>query len=163
MRIGGSSKIARDSRGWLLLKRLTPFWFRLRRLRVADFAAYYRRVRASLEQAVKLDQSIDVYPDPKPFCDVCRWQGRCDAKRRADDHLSLVAGISKIQIAELAEHAVTTCAALAAMPIPLTFKPGRGSASALERVREQARIQVEGRAAGVVLAWIMRGGLADVA
>jgi len=31
-----------------------------------------------------------------------------------------------------------TCAALAAMPIPLTFKPSRGSASALERVREQA-------------------------
>ena len=41
--------------------------------------------------------------------------------------------------------------ALAGMPIPLTFKPGRGSASALERVREQARIQVEGKAAGVVL------------
>ena len=118
--------------------------------RVADFAAYYRRVRTSLEQAVKLDRTIDVYPDPKPFCDVCRWQERCDAKRHADDHLSLVAGISKIQIAELAEHAVTTCAALAATPIPLTFKPGRGSASALERVREQARIQVEGRAAGDV-------------
>lgn len=31
-----------------------------------------------------------------------------------------------------------TCAALAAMPIPLTFKPSRGSASALERVRERA-------------------------
>jgi predicted RecB family nuclease len=118
--------------------------------RTADFAAYYRRVRASLEQAVKLDQAIDVYPDPKPFCDVCRWQERCDAKRHADDHLSLVAGISKIQIAELGEHAVTSCAALAAMPIPLTFKPGRGSASALERVREQARIQAEGKAAGDV-------------
>ena len=60
--------------------------------RTDDFAAYYRRVRASLEQAVKLDQAINVYPDPKPFCDVCRWQERCDAKRHADDHLSLVAG-----------------------------------------------------------------------
>ena len=119
--------------------------------RVADFAAYCRRVRASLEQAVKLDQAINVYPDPKPYCEVCRWQERCDAKRHADDHLSLVAGIRKIQIAELAEHAVTTCAALASVPIPLTFKPSRGSAGALERVREQARIQVEGRGAGVVL------------
>jgi predicted RecB family nuclease len=118
--------------------------------RTADFAAYYRRVRASLEQAVKLDQAINVYPDPKPFCEVCRWQERCDAKRHADDHLSLVAGISKIQIAELGGHAVTSCASLAAMPIPLTFKPNRGSASALERVREQARIQVEGKAAGDV-------------
>ena len=125
--------------------------YRPQTFRVADFAAFYRRVRASLEQAVKLDQTVDIYPDPKPFCDVCRWEERCDAKRRADDHLSLVASISKIQITELAEHAVTTCTALAAMPIPLTFKPSRGSASALVRVREQARIQVEGKAAGVIL------------
>ena len=166
------TKLSRETKGGTVLQLslysdllakvqgLTPQWFHViapwseyqpQTFRVADFAAYYRRVRASLEQAVKLDQTIDVYPDPKPFCDVCRWQERCDAKRHADDHLSLVAGISKIQIAELAEHAVATCAALAAMPIPLTFKPSRGSASALERVREQARIQVEGRAAGVVL------------
>jgi hypothetical protein len=90
--------------------------------RVADFAAYCRRVKASLEQAIELDQAVNVYPDPKPYCEVCRWQERCDAKRHADDHLSLVAGISKIQIAELAEHAITTCAALASMPIPLTFR-----------------------------------------
>ena len=166
------TKLSRETKGGTVLQLslysdllakaqgLTPQWFHViapwseyqpQTFRVADFAAYYRRVRASLEQAVKLDQAIDVYPDPKPFCELCRWQERCDAKRHADDHLSLVAGISKIQIAELAERGVATCAALAAMPIPLTFKPGRGSASALERVREQARIQVEGRAAGVVL------------
>jgi predicted RecB family nuclease len=166
------TKLARETKGGTVLQLslysnllaeaqgLTPQWFHViapwseyqpQTFRTDDFAAYYRRVKASLEQAVKLDQTIAVYPDPKPFCDVCRWQERCDAKRRADDHLSLVAGISKIQIAELGEHAVTSCASLAAMPIPLTFKPGRGSASALERVREQARIQVDGRAAGVVL------------
>ena len=119
--------------------------------RTDDFAAYYRRVKASLQQAVKLDQAVGVYPDPKPYCEVCRWQERCDAKRRADDHLSLVAGISNVQITELAEQTITTTAALAAMPIPLTFKPSRGSANSLERVREQARIQVEGNAAGAVL------------
>jgi len=119
--------------------------------RTDDFAAYYRRVRASLQQAVKLDQAVDAYPDPKPYCEVCRWQTRCDAKRHADDHLSLVAGISKVQITELAEHAVTTCTALAGMPIPLIFNPSRGSATALERVREQARIQVEGKDAGAIL------------
>jgi uncharacterized protein len=116
-----------------------------------DYAAYYRRVKASLERAVQADEVVDVYPDPKPHCDVCRWQDRCDAKRRRDDHLSLVAGISKAQITELEGRAITTSAALAAMPLPLTFKPSRGSASALERVREQARIQVAGRAAGTVL------------
>jgi predicted RecB family nuclease len=119
--------------------------------RTGDFSAYYRRVKSSLEDAVRLDQAANEYPDPKPYCDVCRWQDRCDAKRREDDHPSLIAGISKIQITELGEHAVATGAALAAMPIPLTFKPSRGSIAALERVREQARIQIEGRAAGATL------------
>jgi predicted RecB family nuclease len=165
------TKLSRETKGGTVLQLslysallgkaqgLPPAWlhviapwseYRPQTFRVADFAAFYRRVRASLEQAVKLDQIVDIYPDPKPFCDVCRWDERCDAKRRDDDHLSLVASISKIQITELAEHAVTTCAALAAMPIPLTFKPSRGSASALVRVREQARIQLEGRAAGAI-------------
>jgi uncharacterized protein len=31
----------------------------------------------------------------------------CDAERRADDHLSLVAGISKLQITELDKHGIT--------------------------------------------------------
>jgi len=125
--------------------------FQPQSFRTDDFAAYYRRVRTSLQQAVALDEAIDVYPDPKPFCEVCRWQERCDGKRRADDHLSLVAGISKTQITELSERTITTGDALANMPIPLTFKPRRGSASSLERVREQARIQAEGKKAGVVL------------
>jgi uncharacterized protein len=119
--------------------------------RTDDFGAYYRRVKASLEQAVKSDQPVQVYPEPKPFCDVCRWQERCDAKRRKDDHLSLVAGVSKLQIAELSKRAIATRAKLAMTPAPLTFKPDRGSAKALERVREQARIQVEGSTAGRVL------------
>jgi len=119
--------------------------------RTDDFSAYYRRVKSGLEDAVRLDQAANVYPDPKPYCDVCRWQERCDAKRREDDHPSLIAGISKIQIAELEERAISTGTALAAMPIPLTFKPSRGSSAALERVREQARIQIEGRVAGSIL------------
>jgi predicted RecB family nuclease len=125
--------------------------FQPQSFRTDDFAAYYRRVRTSLQQAVTLDHAIDVYPDPKPFCEVCRWQERCEAKRHADDHLSLVASISKSQITELFERTITTGDALATLPIPLTFKPTRGSASSLERVREQARIQAEGKKAGAIL------------
>jgi hypothetical protein len=62
-----------------------------------------------------------------------------------------VAAISKTQITELSEQAITTAGALATLPIPLTFKPTRGSASSLERVREQARLQIEGRKVGTVL------------
>ena len=37
------------------------------------------------------------------------------------------------------------------MPLPLAWKPERGSTHAYERVREQAEIQIEGREAGQVL------------
>ena len=34
------------------------------------------------------------YPEPVEHCDVCRWAAECVQRRRDDDHLSLVAGIS---------------------------------------------------------------------
>jgi uncharacterized protein len=116
--------------------------------RVADFGAYYRRVQLRLEQAVSDGLPNDLYPDPTPHCEVCRWQEQCEAKRRTDDHLSLVAGISKGQIRELGKHDVGSTEALAAVPLPLPWKPERGAAASYERVREQARIQVQGRKAG---------------
>lgn len=116
--------------------------------RMADYSAYYRRVRNSLKSFVASAASEEVYPEPNGHCDVCRWQSTCGAQWRQDDHLSLVAGLSKLQADELRRRDVNTVAALAAMPIPITWKPERGSAKAFERVREQARIQVEGRTSG---------------
>lgn len=112
--------------------------------RTSDYMAYCRFVRARLEAAVD-DPKSDTYPEPKAHCDICRWDRECDARRRKDDHLSLVAGISKMQIGELERHAIETTEALSAMPLPLLWKPKRGAASTYDRVREQARIQVEGR------------------
>lgn len=112
--------------------------------RTDEFAAYFRQVRAGLERDVG-DGDHDVYPEPVPHCDVCRWEQVCDAKRRADDHLTLVAGISKSQIKVLTARGIETTAALAAMELPITWKPDRGSVQSLERMREQARLQVEGR------------------
>lgn len=116
--------------------------------RVADYAAYYRVVRTSLEAAVAAADDAQTYPDPNPHCDICRWRDACDQRRRADDHLSLVAGISRTQRVELAGRDVDTIAALAEMPIPLAWKPERGAADAYVRVREQARVQVEARVSG---------------
>jgi predicted RecB family nuclease len=65
--------------------------------------------------------------------------------------LSLVAGISKSQIAELERHGIANTAALAALPLPLQWRPDRGAAKSFEKIREQARIQVEGRTSGTVL------------
>ena len=119
--------------------------------RMDDYAAYYRRVKRGLETAIGEQATAEIYPDPKEHCDVCRWQDRCDKRRRADDHLSLVAGITKVHIDELKRHGVDTTARLGALPSPLPWKPARGAAHSYERVREQARIQIKGRAAGTVL------------
>ena len=118
------------------------------RYRFADYAAYYRKVKRSLRSAMTNGGRQDTYPDPKEYCDICRWREVCDGRRRDDDHLSLVAGISKLQINELTQQGVATAEDLGRMPVPLTWKPDRGSAEAYVRVREQARIQVEGRQTG---------------
>lgn len=113
--------------------------------RMAAYAAYYRQVRRALEQTLAARAGAMTYPEPRDHCDICRWRVECESKRRADDHLSLVAGISGTQMAELARRNVTTLAGLACLPAPLPWKPERGLAQSYERSREQARIQLEGR------------------
>jgi predicted RecB family nuclease len=119
--------------------------------RTSDYAAYYRKVKDGLKQAISRNSDQVNYPDPKEHCDVCRWRVPCDLRRRTDDHLCLVAGISKVQINELHSHDVNTVANLAQTPVPLTWKPERGALHSYERVREQARIQMEGREAKAIL------------
>jgi uncharacterized protein len=126
--------------------------FPLETHRVADYVAYYRLVRRRLDAAVAGDGTEPAtYPEPVPHCDVCRWFPRCDRQRRGDDHLSFVAGLSRLQARELQSRAIETLAALAAEPLPIAWKPARGAREGYGRVREQARVQVEGRRAGRAL------------
>ncbi len=116
--------------------------------RVNDYSAYYRLVRDWLEKAVADDDAPPIYPEPRQHCDVCRWSDHCNKRRRDDDHLSLVAGIYSHQREELKGNRVPTMATLAAMPVPLRWKPQHGAAASYEKVREQARVQVQGRETG---------------
>lgn len=113
--------------------------------RVTDYAAYFRYVKRRLERAKQNGDSDTTYPEPVPHCDVCRWFRECDAQRRGDDHLSLVAGIRRQQRAQLEKWNTETMAKLAVLPIPLRERPEHGSREAIEHVREQARVQVQGR------------------
>ncbi|MER8472752.1 TM0106 family RecB-like putative nuclease [Mesorhizobium sp. M1328] len=119
--------------------------------RVQDYGAYFRRIRSALAGHVDSWDGFETYPEPCEHCDVCRWQRRCEGQWRADDHLSLVAGATKVQIEELKRHGVRTVASLGAMPSPLPWKPSRGARFSYERIREQARLQVAGREAGTLL------------
>lgn len=117
--------------------------------RYTDYAACFRRVQKGLEASLLEAPAAANYPDPKDHCDVCRWWDACDKRRRDDDHLCLVAGISKVQINELKGRGIDTAEKLAVLPLPLAWKPERGSAQSYTRVREQARLQVEARLTGV--------------
>jgi predicted RecB family nuclease len=119
--------------------------FRGEAYRVAEYAAYFRYVQRELINAVQNGGAGRTYPEPVAHCDVCRWFRECDAQRRADDHLSLVAGIRRQQRDQLEEWNTDTMAKLARLPIPLKQKPLHGSREAIERVREQARVQVQAR------------------
>ena len=115
--------------------------------RVHDYLAYYRFVRTRLAGAVTANEEGvgGTYPDPVSQCDVCRWWSACDRRRRDDDHLSLVAGVSRLQRRELGAWGVQSLAELAQLPLPLGRKPSRGAVDGYVRVREQARVQLEGR------------------
>ncbi|HUU34514.1 MAG TPA: TM0106 family RecB-like putative nuclease, partial [Vicinamibacterales bacterium] len=121
---------------------VTPFL--IHAYRVADFAAYYRLVKAQLLRA--LADGPDAlqnahYPEPVEQCEICRWWTRCNGRRRTDDHLAFIAGIARSQRTELAARDVPTLAAAAALPDPLPFTPTRGSRDTYERLRDQARVQ----------------------
>jgi predicted RecB family nuclease len=122
----------------------------IERLRVDDFMAYYRSARDRFLRAMTVDTPpryppADTYPDPVEHCDVCRWAAECVARRRQDDHLSLVAGISGRQRRALTGRGTTTLAELGRLELPVVPPLDGTSAGALARVREQARIQLEGR------------------
>jgi len=114
--------------------------------RLSEYGAYYRLIKAQLSEHILTDPgSRENYPEPVDKCDRCRWLMTCTKRLRKDDHLSFVAGISKSQRGVLKEQGVDTLADLAVVPIPLEFRPSRGSVESLERVREQARLQFEAR------------------
>jgi len=166
------TKLAKDTRGGTILQLalyseilgdlqgITPERFHvvtpdpqnpLHPYRLQEYSAYFRLVRDRLDNVAGQDPHTVAaahYPEPVEHCEVCRWWKTCDERRRQDDHLSLVAGMSRLHSRELQSAGVTTLAQLAALPSPLPFKPRRGSVEAYNRVQGQAQVQVAGRKAG---------------
>ena len=122
---------------------------RVETFRVAAVAPYYRRVRRELvsfmARGAPVFPVIAPYPEPVEHCNVCDWSPLCDKRRREDDDLSLVAGISRKQTKALKERGVGTLEALAGLRLPITPALEGTSSAALERVVRQAWVQREGR------------------
>ena len=77
--------------------------------RLVDYAAFYRTVKARYE--ARIFGSLDgpppaTYPDPVDHCRVCTWFPTCMDRRRADDHLSIVAGMTRTATQRLVDDGV---------------------------------------------------------
>jgi uncharacterized protein len=113
---------------------------------LADFGAYYRRMRRHFQAALE-DGLQASYPDPVSHCGLCRWSDHCDARRTKDDHLSLVARLGRPELAKLEASGVSTVAQLAELPADAC--PARIGQGTFDRLRQQARLQVDQRETGV--------------
>lgn len=118
--------------------------------RLASIAPYYRQVRKQFLARVAAGQPAvfpvdDPYPDPVEHCGVCDWSPLCEKRWRDDDHVSLVAGITRNQRKTLRERGITTLTNLSKLALPLSPPLERTSPVSVARIREQARVQREGR------------------
>ena len=111
---------------------------------VDDYAAYFRLLERGIGEFIVKPGAT--YPEMVSHCDYCAWWSLCEKRRRGDDHLCYVAGISTTQIKTLRTFGVNRLAALACLDeVP---DPAHGSKEALIRVRDQARVQQIGRDKG---------------
>ncbi len=114
--------------------------------RLDDYAAFYRTVKSRFEARIfGGGDSPATYPDPVEHCRICAWFPTCMDRRRADDHLSIVAGMTRTYTERLAGAGVPTLTALGELPGGRNV--ARMNPRPLARLRDQARLQLEGRRA----------------
>ncbi len=112
--------------------------------RPADYLAYYHRLKERFLDAVA--NRHDVYPYPVEHCSLCDFRARCDEQWEADDHLTLVAGVSRLQHDRLTAADITTLTALARTPPETRVKSMRPAT--LDGLRLQASLQLHRRETG---------------
>jgi len=121
----------------------------LEALLTSDYDAYFRSVRGRMQafvEGARVDPASAPYPEPVEHCAVCRYWKRCDDRRRADDHLSLVAGVTRRQRDRLGLANVERLEQLGSLERERRIDGIQ--VESLERVREQAALQLAGRRQG---------------
>ncbi|MGH3195013.1 MAG: TM0106 family RecB-like putative nuclease [Streptosporangiaceae bacterium] len=112
--------------------------------KVDDYAAYERQTRRLLGEFVAADTGENPpsapYPEPVEHCVICRWSQFCATRRRDDDDLSLIAGITAGQRKALRAAGVTTRRGFASRADPPEVS--RVSRESLRGAQLQARLQV---------------------
>jgi predicted RecB family nuclease len=109
-----------------------------------DFLGCYRRLRQRFLAAV--ERRRPTHPYPVDFCGLCNFLLLCKARWAADDHLTLVAGVSRLQVERLQAAEITTLEALAAADPGTKVRSMR--ATTFEGLNQQARLQLHRRLTG---------------
>ena len=110
---------------------------------VQRYLAFFRKIKRDFVAAQQAQG--ETYPDPVEHCRICDWSTVCDAQWRKDDHLSLVANISRNQRQALIAYGTETVAGLARLPVPPEPKVEGIKDQAFANIHQQARLQVQGR------------------
>ena len=126
-------------------------------LRAGDYAAYERQIRRALVTFIEADTGenppADPYPEPVEHCAICRWSDLCAARRRRDDDLSLVAGITAGQRCALKDSGIATRRGLAAAGDLSGVR--RSGSEPLRRAHLQAQLQVSSDDSGVIQYYLL--------
>ena len=113
--------------------------------RYADFAKYIDFIITQFLKRVT-QKSLETHPTPCEKCGQCKWSGLCQDRRIQDDHLSLVANISRLQIKKLESAGVMTLEALGSEPAIAQIP--KMNTETLEKLHRQARLQLLARQSG---------------
>jgi uncharacterized protein len=114
----------------------------LLRFRLSNFFSYYRSREADFHSAVRSPIPEPLDSEPCTHCSVCHWHDHCSKAWEKQDHLSLVANITRSQRKKLTVAGITTVAQLANNPHE---RISGISDDALKRLEEQATLQVAAR------------------
>jgi uncharacterized protein len=118
---------------------------RLKSFKLSDYFWYYSRLKHDFLAAIQNLDSSNQYPEPCPKCSTCSWRNICQAKWMSDDHLSLVATITRGQRVKLEQSGISTCAELAN---PDREAPATLSQEVFSRLRDQAALQLAAKSDG---------------
>src|SRR5436190_909951 len=109
---------------------------------VQRYRAFFRKIKRDFVAAQQAQ--AETYPEPVEHCRICDWSTVCDAQWRKDDHLSLVANISRNQRQALVAYGAGTVAGLARLPLPPDPKVEGIKDQAFANIHQPGRLQVQG-------------------
>jgi predicted RecB family nuclease len=139
-----TEQIARIQGSWPRKMSVVTGTGEVEHFRPDDYLAFYRRLRSRFLAAVETGGRT--YPYPVEHCSLCDFLSLCKQQWADDDHLVLVAGISRSQVERLNVAGIETLEALG--DIAPGTRVGKIRPATFDTIRHQAELQLHRRRKG---------------